>query len=89
MKTIELSAATGPLSDYAQRAEGEVLIVTEGGKPVAALVPVEQLDLESLSLGTNTDFLNLIEESRSRCPPGAGISTDEMRTRLAARLKAS
>ena len=89
MKTIELSEATGPLSDYAQRAEGEALIVTEGGRPVAALVPVEQLDLESLSLSTNPEFLSLIEESRSRCPPGTGISTDEMRSRLAARSRAS
>jgi hypothetical protein len=42
-------------------------------------------DLESLSLGTNPDFLALIEQSRVRCQPRAGISTSEMRERLAAR----
>lgn len=89
MKTIELSEATGPLSEYAERAHGEALVVTERGRPVAALVPVEELDLESLSLGTNPEFLALIEESRSRCRAGTGISTDEMRTRLAARPNAS
>ena len=39
MKTVEMSEATGPLSEYAERAHHETLIVTEGGKPVAALVP--------------------------------------------------
>ena len=85
MKTVELSEATSPLSEYAERAHDETLVVTEGGKPVAALVPIEEVDLESLSLGTNPDFLALIEHSRARCHPGAGISTSEMRARLAAR----
>jgi len=85
MKTVEISEATGPLSEYAEQAHQEALVVTAGGKPVAALVPIEDVDLESLSLGTNPDFLGLIETSRARCRPGAGISTDEMRKRLAAR----
>jgi antitoxin (DNA-binding transcriptional repressor) of toxin-antitoxin stability system len=85
MKTVEMSEATGPLCEYAERAHNETLVVTEGGKPVAALVPIEEIDLESLSLGTSPDFLALIEHSRARCHPGAGISTDEMRARLAAR----
>ena len=87
MKIVEMSEATGPLSEYAERAHGETLVVTAGGKPVAALVPIEEVDLESLSLGTNPDFLALIEKSRTRCPPGAGISTGEMRERLAARRR--
>ena len=88
MKTVEMSEATGPLSEYAGRAHHETLVVTEGGKPVAALVPIEEVDLESLSLGTNPDFLTLIEHSRARCHPGAGISTSEMGERLAARRQA-
>jgi len=87
MKTVEMSEATGPLSEYAERAHQETLVVTEDGKPVAALVPIEEVDLESLSLGTNPDFLALIEHSRARCGPGAGISTDEMQERLAARRR--
>ena len=87
MKTVEMSEATGPLSEYAERARHETLVVTEDGKPVAALVPIAEVDLESLSLGTNPDFLALIAQSRARCQPGAGISTDEMRERLAARQR--
>ena len=89
MKTIELSEATSSLAGYASQAHDEAVIVTQMGKPVAALVPVEGVDLERLSLGTNPDFLTLIEQSRACCHPGAGISTEEMRARLAARHKAS
>jgi hypothetical protein len=46
---------------------------------------LEEVDFESLSLGTNPDFLALIEQSRARCHPGAGISAGEMREHLAAR----
>jgi prevent-host-death family protein len=87
MKTVEMSEATGPLSEYAERAHHETLVVTEGGKPVAALVPIEEVDLESLSLGTNPDFLALIAQSRARCHPGAGISSGEIREHLAARTR--
>src|SRR5262245_6263214 len=54
MKTVEMSEATGPLSEYAGRAHHETLVVTEDGKPVAALMPIEEVDLESLSLSTNS-----------------------------------
>ena len=54
---------------------------------VAMLVPVDSADLESLSLSTNPDFLAIIERSRARCKPGSGISTDEMRRRLAERRR--
>ncbi len=83
MKTIEISEATSALSEFAEEGRHEPVVVTERGKPVAALVPIEDMDLENLSLGTNPDFLALIAESRTRCPPGKGISTEEMRGRLA------
>lgn len=51
MKTVEISEAKGPLSQYARRAQRETLVLTEDGKPVAAVVPIEEMDLESLSLG--------------------------------------
>ena len=78
MKTLEITEAS--LSEYDPKAETWVL--TQNGKPVAAVVPIGDVDLESLSLGTNPDFLALIEESRRRCPPGRGISTQEMRARF-------
>lgn len=87
MKTVELSGATGSLSEYARKARKEGLVLTRRGRPVAILVPVDSADLESLSLSTNPDFLAIIERSRARCKPGSGISTDEMRRRLAERRR--
>lgn len=83
MKTVEMSEATRALSELAEPGRHEPVIVTRHGKPVAAVVPIEDTDLETLSLGTNPDFLALIAESRRRCAPGQGISTEEMRARLA------
>ncbi len=85
MKTIEMAEATAPLADYAEEASKETVVVIRQGKPVAAVVPIEESDLETLSLATNSDFLSIIERSRARCPAGSGISTEEMRRRLAAR----
>jgi len=87
VKTIELSGATGSLSEYARKARKEGLVLTRRGRPVAVLVPVDSADVESLSLSTNPDFLAIIERSRTRCKPGSGISTDEMRRRLAERRR--
>lgn len=82
MKTLELEKATAPLSQYAEQVSGGPLILTVGGKPVAALVSVENADLETMSLSTNPQFLDLIERSRARQNAEGGISSAEMRRRL-------
>ena len=82
MKTIELVQATAPLAEYAQEASKELIIITVGGKPVAALVPIENADLETVTLSTHPQFLALIERSRARQKAEGGISSAEMRRRL-------
>jgi prevent-host-death family protein len=82
MKTLELSEATGTLAEYAREVEGEPLVLTVDGSPVAALVSVEQADLETISLTTNPRFIALIERSRARQKAEGGISSEEMRRRL-------
>ena len=77
-----MTDATESLAEYARRLGAEPLIVTAHGKPVAALVPVSNVDLETLSLSTNPDFLALIERSRARLKKEGGISDKEMRRRL-------
>lgn len=47
MKTLEMKEASAPLSEYAREVKKEPLILTIGGKPVAALVPLENADLET------------------------------------------
>lgn len=82
MKTVELEAARRSLADYARDIGSEPIIVTDSGKPVAALVPIENADLETVTLSTHPGFLALIERSRARRKSEGGISPEEMRRRL-------
>ena len=79
MKTIEMAKATGSLSEYAREAQKGTLVVTSHGRPVAAVVPLEDSDMESLSIGTNPKFLAIIENARARYRAEGGISLAEMR----------
>jgi antitoxin (DNA-binding transcriptional repressor) of toxin-antitoxin stability system len=82
MKILEMETATGPLADYARDAGDEPIILTEGGRPVAALVPIENADLETVVLSTNPQFLDLIARSRARQATEGGFSSAEVRRRL-------
>ena len=82
MKMIDVAKATDSLAYYTQRARKEPVIVTAKGKPVAALVSIENTDSETVALSTNSKFLALIERSRVRQTSEGGISGDEMRHRL-------
>jgi len=82
MKAIELSEATGTLSDYAKQGRKDTLVVTRRGKPLAAVVPIEDVeDWEDLVVGSHPDFVALIERSRRLYKPGTGIPLEEMRRR--------
>ncbi len=85
MKTIEMGMATAPLAEYAQNVDKEPVILTQKGRPVAALVVIENPDVETVTLSTNPQFLALIERSRLRQKSEGGISSGEIRRRL--RLK--
>lgn len=69
---------------------GETVTLTIGGRPVAILQPLvplvlienEKADLETVTLSTHPQFLELIERSRKRHKTEGGISSDEMRRRL-------
>lgn len=82
MKRIEMAEPTAPLAEYVRVVSQEPLIITVDGKPVAALVPIENADLETVTLSTHPQFLALIERSRARQKVEGGISSEEMRRRL-------
>ena len=58
MKVIDIADAKESLAAYAADL-GEPVIVTRRGKPVAALLAVENMDLEAVSLATNDEFWRL------------------------------
>jgi antitoxin (DNA-binding transcriptional repressor) of toxin-antitoxin stability system len=82
MKTVEVSKATLPLSDYTKEIKKEPVIITKEGRPVAILVSIPNTDIETVSLANNPKFIALIERSRAKQKSEGGISSEEMRRRL-------
>lgn len=85
MKVIEMSDATGALADYAKDLVREPIILTSDGNPIAALLSISEVDLETISLRNNPEFLTILEQSRARLKEEGGISGEEMRRRLGLR----
>ena len=82
MKRLELSAAVRPLADYVTDFGGETVLLTQGKRAVAALVPLRNVDRESLALSQHPEFLDLIERARAEFSAGRTISMDEMKHRV-------
>ena len=82
MKAVEIDDANLSLADYTRQAGGEPYVVTDHGKAVAVLLPLENTDLETALLSSNPRFLELIERSRSRRKREGGVQSDEVRRRL-------
>ena len=70
------------MAEHTADLDKEPVVITSDGKPIAVLVSLDNIDLETVSLSTNPKFLELIERSRSRHREQGGISSDEMRRRL-------
>ena len=79
MKRIEISMASKPLSEYAEELDDEIVLLISEDKPVAALVPLKNVDDESLSLNTNSVFLELIKEARAEVRAEKTLSLEEMK----------
>ncbi len=82
MKTIKLSRASRPLTEYAAELGDEVLVLTDRHRPVAAVVPLKGVDRESLALSGHPEFLDLIARARAEVQRGQTLTLDEMREAL-------
>jgi len=82
VKTLDITKATAPLSDYARKIRKNPVILTQNGRPIAALISLENADAETISLSSNKQFVALMEKSRARHKAEGGISSAEMRRRL-------
>ena len=82
MKTLEIQDATASLADYVREANKQPVIVSRKGKPIAALVPIQNADWETASLSTNPQFLAFFQHSRIRQQREGGLSSVEMRGRV-------
>ena len=89
MKTIQLSNAFRPLSEYARELKGEILVVRDPKGPVAAVVPLKAVDRESLALSAHPEFLDLIARSRAQFAAGRTLTLEEMKRAVLPRRKAN
>ena len=83
MKKIELTEATKPLAEYVKEMDGMSMMIMFKGVALAALVPMDNADYETVSLSTNPEFIALLQRSRASGRKEGGISTEEMRRRFA------
>ena len=82
MKTIKLSNASRPLAEYARELDAEIMVLTDGNRPVAAIVPLKGVDQEALALSGHPEFLDVIARARAEFAAGETLSLDEMKTAL-------
>ena len=82
MKRLKLSSAMRPLAEYVADLSGETVVLTEGNHAIAAIVPLKNVDHESLALSQHPEFLELIARSRADFAAGRSMSMDEMRHRV-------
>ena len=79
MKKIELTEATKPLAEYVKDMDGMSMLIMFKGVALAALVPMHNADYESVALGTDPEFIALLEKSRKSVQEGRVYTTEEMR----------
>jgi len=88
MKTLALSTASRSLAEYANELTDEVVLLTKPNRPIAAIVPLRNVDRETLALSTHPGFLARIERSRREVAAGKTLSLEQMRAALATQGKA-
>jgi hypothetical protein len=84
MKTVDVTHATNSLESYARELGEEPLVLTEGGRAIAALVPVDDDDVTSMKLSLSPKFQAIIDRARAEYHSGASVSADEARRELEA-----
>ncbi len=66
MRTVDISEAADSLPEYGRKKPGETWVLTRQGRPVAAVVPLDEEDYFSMRLANNPEFIEIIERSRAQ-----------------------
>ena len=81
MKRVSIGQASRTLAQYTSELNDEIVVITKGNRPVAALVPLKSGNRNSLALSTHPEFLKLIRRSRAEVAAGKTASLPDMRAR--------
>lgn len=89
MRKVSLARPSGSLAKYAAELDDDIVVVARGRRPLAARVPLSNVDRDSLALSTSPDFLRLMARARAEIASGKSVSLEEMRARVLPTKKAS
>ncbi len=83
MRTIEIEKESlKTLAEYTRELGEDILVFTSNKQPVAAMVPLKNVDMESLALSYHPDFIELIEKARAEVKAGKTLSLEEMKNEV-------
>ncbi len=81
MKVIPINEINKYLNDYMKQSQNEAIIITENGRPVAAInLIVDPEDLERFLLAHNPKFNQILEDSRQSLKESGGLKSDDFWT---------
>ncbi|MBC6421425.1 MAG: hypothetical protein GDA38_07590 [Hormoscilla sp. SP12CHS1] len=80
MRKVEISEAEAPWAEYVQ--DREPIVLTRDGQPVAAVVPIQGIDLETLMVSVNPNFIDIIQRSRQSQKEHGRIFLEDVRQEL-------
>ena len=85
MKIASVADVKANLSAFIKASEGELVVITRHGKPVAVLLPLEDEDeLERLAMAYSQRFQAILHEARAQIRATGGIPHDEFWRAVAA-----
>jgi len=83
MRTIEIEKESlKPLVEYTRELGEDVLVFTSNKQPIAAMVPLKNVDKGSLVLSCHLDFIELIEKARAEFKAGKTLSLEKMKNEV-------
>jgi hypothetical protein len=82
MKSIELKNAKGALREYAAGLSHGPVVLTRGGKAVAALVRIHHTDLESFLVAESPVFKRIVRRSRASYRRSGGLTRAQIEKHL-------
>ncbi len=78
LKIVPIAEMKAHLDDYLKQSQGEQILITENGQPVAAITLIVDPEvLERLMLADNSKFNQILENSRQSLKEDGGLKSEE------------